>query len=709
VKYARSHQDEYSAVIWIDGSSRDRLQQSFLDAAKRIPREQLQVDVAAALGSVRVDIEAVMRGVLQWLSLPGNRKWLLVIDNVDREFRGPGKDGQGFDPKEATPDSDHGSILITSRLSNLQGIGETLPLGRVNECEAKEILERQAGRLLQGWSLAPIPRLLYECTRALTYLTDVHLLITKLNGLPLALTQAGAFISRTGIDVQTYIDYFDRTWSNLIEKQDRFPLQEYGERSMLTTWKLSYDQVLRQSEAAAWLLRLWAFFFHDDFWYGLLEKGTTLVTREIEAPAWLVKLTGSSLEFSSAMGLLRAYSLADSPGAGSYSMHSVLHQWSRSLSLDADAASLLSVSVCALGNAAPSNDDEEYWKLDRRLLQHVLQSLNELRVLQTLAQQEPPPWAMHNLGNMLRRQGKLDETEWMYQRALAGYEKSLGPDHTLTLNTVNNLGLLYSDQGKLDEAETMYKRALAGYEKALGPDHTSTLDTVNNLGTLYSAQGKLDKAETMYKRALAGNEKALGPDHTSTLATVHNLGSLYSDQGKLDEAERMYRRALLVYQRIYGPSHDRVTATSAKLASIRSKKGCFLVCHFIPLTFPLTISRSSSRHRVTIRHCISTHRASHYWRKVPCKRTTQEAERHCSIHFQMTVSGLCATTILRVPWSSLSPAHLFHVIVTYPNLCLKSWDVTSQHAVRRQSRPPVRQSNPVSAAWPRSELSANQA
>jgi hypothetical protein len=156
VKYARSYQDEYSAVICIDGSSQDRLQQSFLDAAKRIPREQLQVDVAAALDGVQVDMQTAIRGVLQWLSLPGNWKWLLVIDNIDREFKGPWKDDQGFDPKEAMPHSDDGSILITSRLSTLQGIGGTLPLGRVNESEAKEILERQADQSLQGWSLASV-------------------------------------------------------------------------------------------------------------------------------------------------------------------------------------------------------------------------------------------------------------------------------------------------------------------------------------------------------------------------------------------------------------------------------------------------------------------------------------------------------------------------------------------------------------------------
>ena len=54
----------------------------------------------------------------------------------------------------------------------------------------------------------------------------------------------------------------------------------------------------------------------------------------------------------------------------------------------------------------------------------------------------------------------------MYQRALQGYEKALGPDHISTLGTVNNLGLLYRSQGKLDEAEKMYQWALQGKEKA---------------------------------------------------------------------------------------------------------------------------------------------------------------------------------------------------------------------------------------------------
>ncbi|KAF2473124.1 uncharacterized protein BDR25DRAFT_218886, partial [Lindgomyces ingoldianus] len=84
----------------------------------------------------------------------------------------------------------------------------------------------------------------------------------------------------------------------------------------------------------------------------------------------------------------------------------------------------------------------------------------------------------------------------------------------------------------------MYVRALEGYEKALGVEHTPTLGTVNNLGNLYNSQGKLDDAKKMYVWALEGYEEALGAEHTSTLNTVSNLGNLYHDR----ESLKMQRR-----------------------------------------------------------------------------------------------------------------------------------------------------------------------
>ncbi|SLM38811.1 nb-arc and tpr domain protein [Lasallia pustulata] len=63
----------------------------------------------------------------------------------------------------------------------------------------------------------------------------------------------------------------------------------------------------------------------------------------------------------------------------------------------------------------------------------------------------------------------------------------------------------------------MYRRALEGYEKAWGPEHTSTLDVVNNLGLLYAGQGKMAEAEAMYRRALEGSRQdGRSGSHVST-------------------------------------------------------------------------------------------------------------------------------------------------------------------------------------------------
>ena len=98
------------------------------------------------------------------------------------------------------------------------------------------------------------------------------------------------------------------------------------------------------------------------------------------------------------------------------------------------------------------------------------------------------------------------------------------------LNTVNNLGLLYADQGKLVEAEQMYQRALRGYEKSLGVENITTyipaLNTIWNLGSLYEDETDLAKARIMYLKALAGYEKVVGPNHPKSHSLRESLRAL---------------------------------------------------------------------------------------------------------------------------------------------------------------------------------------
>ena len=67
----------------------------------------------------------------------------------------------------------------------------------------------------------------------------------------------------------------------------------------------------------------------------------------------------------------------------------------------------------------------------------------------------------------------------------------------------------------------MFDRALAGREKALEPDHTSTLMTVNNLGVLLVEQGNFVEAFSPFEVAVMTT-----PRFTDLLTLVPSMSRL---------------------------------------------------------------------------------------------------------------------------------------------------------------------------------------
>ena len=66
-------------------------------------------------------------------------------------------------------------------------------------------------------------------------------------------------------------------------------------------------------------------------------------------------------------------------------------------------------------------------------------------------------------------QGKYEEVEKYYQRALTIYENKLGQDDPNVAKTKNNLASAYLKQGKYKEAEILYKQVLTrAHEREFG-------------------------------------------------------------------------------------------------------------------------------------------------------------------------------------------------------------------------------------------------
>ncbi|KAJ6172447.1 hypothetical protein N7470_001514 [Penicillium chermesinum] len=550
IHFARKHKDDFTAIFWLSGKDRSTLVSSLSSCLPRI--QHLPADTQVANEE---EAEQRARQVLLWLADPENTRWLIIFDNTDQYSPVQGHNDSKYDVYEFLPKADHGSIIITSRLQEITELGKPFPVQRLSHEDATRLLLNCSGFSLKD-------NLQKEAEQ------DIVDLAGQLDGLSLAIVIAGAFMRQTGTNAKEYMELYRTSWSDLQSQSG--PTRHYQQGNLIQTWMVTYKEIQKCDPTAAELLLLLAFFDNRDIWYELLQSGLNCS----KLPPWFKMVVSNKLVFKAKAKVLVGFSLVETKQqSGSYALHPVVQDWCHHVADYNDLTSHLhELALMSVGYMVPGSNVRGYAEIQQRLLPHA-NYLNSKERDHLQNDTVDICNALGRIGYLYSIQGKLKDAEKMYQRALAGFEKVLGPDHISTLDTVNNLGLPYVIQGKLKEAEEMLQRALTGNEKVLDPDHTSTLFTVNNLGFLYSVQGKLKDAKKMYQRALAGFEKVLGPDHISTLETVHNLGVLYSNQGKLKDAEKMYQRALAGYEKVIGPDHTSTLFTVNNLGFLYLNQG----------------------------------------------------------------------------------------------------------------------------------------
>ena len=146
VDFARRHQASFSSIFWLDGRSEDRLRQSLASCANRIPKGQIPDRSKNPVFDSADSLSAVVADVLDWFGRPDNAHWLLIFDNVDQDHDHGSVTG-AYDVRQYLP-GDHGSVLITTRLSRLAQLGSSKRLIKVDEELGKAIFRQWYGRKL---------------------------------------------------------------------------------------------------------------------------------------------------------------------------------------------------------------------------------------------------------------------------------------------------------------------------------------------------------------------------------------------------------------------------------------------------------------------------------------------------------------------------------------------------------------------------------
>ncbi|KAH0558618.1 hypothetical protein GP486_004729 [Trichoglossum hirsutum] len=462
VEYARLHKDLYASFFWLDGKTEVSLIQSLLLIASRLPKGQIpDIDIQDVK-----ELDESKKGaqeVLKWFALKGNTQWLLIFDNIDEtsyeEVPSQSTTSSSYDITQYFPGGDTGSIIITTRLQRLASLGSHVHLRKASISDSLLILEKHARRSLKRSASVEEPEIDQ-------WDPDAVSLVERLGCLPLALVFAGSYISKTTI--VKYLELYNKSWVALHgEMKNR---SDYPERTIVTTWQISFEALKLKDEGASKLLQLWGYLDNQELWFQLLKWPGY----ESVAPGWLRKITASEIAFLATVDTLLDYSLIEqNDKSETYTMHTVVHDWIRASVNEKGDESLLQIAVITIGLAVPDREVRDSATLQRRLLPHAIQCSQlwgQVSDFQQHLDQDAYLASFNNLGILYRSQGKLTEAEAMLQRALAGYEKALGPEHTSTLNTVNNLVALYRNQGKLTEVVAMVQRALARKEKVLALD-----------------------------------------------------------------------------------------------------------------------------------------------------------------------------------------------------------------------------------------------
>jgi tetratricopeptide (TPR) repeat protein len=573
VEYAYRHREVYEGgVYWVTAETESTLLGGYGELARLLKLPAAQ----------EADREVVVAAVKRWLA--EHTGWLLILDNADEPQMLAGY----------LPAAPGGRVLITTRAAALGPLAQRLELNELPAEEGAAFVLRRAGALAPESPLAGATAADLEAALALTAAMD---------GLPLALDQAGAYMEETQCAPGEYLALYHESRAALLERRGELAP---GHASVTVTFSLAGEQ-LQACPAAADLLRFCAFLAPDAIPEEIFTAGAE------HLPPALAEAVAQPLQWRETLREGCRYSLLERDAdSRTLSLHRLVQEVVRE-GMGEEQRREWAERVVRVLNAATPEVEFEAWPLCDRLLPHQLACaeyideqgsacLEAARLLNQTAEylgeraqysaaepmyrralaireremgDEQPQTAtsLNDLAGLLQDQGNYAEAEPLYRRALAIRERALGTEHPDTATSLSDLGVLLDDRGDYAGAETLHLRALAICEKTLGAEHRDTATSLNNLATLLWAKGDYAGAEQLFRRALTIREKVLGPEHPDTAATINDLAWLLRDQGDYVESEALLRRAIAVWEHALGPEHPHTAVSLNNLALVVLAQG----------------------------------------------------------------------------------------------------------------------------------------
>ncbi|BAE57784.1 unnamed protein product [Aspergillus oryzae RIB40] len=512
----QSRNSDYS-VFWIPCTSHESVEQAYMTLAQIVGIHNVQP--AEAKNSVKA-----------FLSQSTGR-WLLIFDNADDIDMWIQSCAGNPNPVlvDFLPQSDQGHILFTTRNRKLAvklASSDVIDISEPDIETASKIL----GNLLIKKDLLDDS----DTTMAL---------IEQLAFLPLAITQAAAYINENDIGFTEYVMLLQEPEPEVIEllSEGFGDGEQYKSANpVATTWLISFQQIQRLSQLAADYLSFMACISPRDIPQSLLPSAISK-KKKVEA-----------------IGLLKAFSFINEQAEGRLNLHRLVYYATRNwMRKNRQLDSYIRKTADQLNHVFPTEDHTNR-KLWRQYLPHAVALISQREFLE---QQKVYATFLEKVGMCLYRDGRYGEAEDPVLRAMDINVQILGREHTSTLDSMARLAWIHMKQGRWKDAEQLQVHVLAASKRVLGPKHLDTLASMNDLACTYHEQGRQEESENLQIQALAALKETLGLEHAVTLTSMNNLASVYRYQMRWKEAEDLELQVIKLRKRVLGSDHpDTVTA-----------------------------------------------------------------------------------------------------------------------------------------------------
>ncbi|KAF5530869.1 kinesin light chain [Fusarium mexicanum] len=505
---------EYS-IFWVPVLSNETAEGAYVGIAKKLGLQKSSED------------DDVKDLVYQHLSSDKAGKWLLIVDNADDEELVLGSaDKSGLE--EYLPQSENGMILLTTRSRQVAGkfaqYDDVIDVEQMDKKEAMNLLRITLNQkqLLEDEAVT---------VELLTYLTF----------LPLAITQAVAYLNEMQAPIQTYLSLLQD-----VESDARVLEEEFGDNTRYrgsqnavgTTWIVSFRRIQKSNQLAIKLL---------SFMSCIEPKAI---------PQSILPNDAKPYDLERAVGTLCSYSFLVRRGQSNvFDMHSLVHVamrgWLRKQELENQVTY---DAICHLAARFPTRSDAHH-DVKREYLPHAIRLLSRN--------------SRQNVDETYRLFGKVGgsfEIDRRFKEAVKCFEEvclwkqGLLPENDNDrLESEHTLASAYLDDRRIEDAIEKLEHVVAVRKEKLDKKDHSRLSSEHKLARAYLDNRRIKDAIEILEHVVAVQEETLDKKDHNRLSSEHLLARAYLDDRRIKDAIKIFEHVLVVRKKtLNAKDHDRL-------------------------------------------------------------------------------------------------------------------------------------------------------